>query len=250
MVDGLASLEDKVTQLTATIEAQQRQIQLLESNNGSAQLMEKIDFLVAQAESQRRQREELDELKRDILPIANQLIKLSINELEEVGRDFQAEDLLFLLKRLLRDTDMLVEGLNRLEMMMELYDEAQMIGKGIFNQSVIKLDQLEREGYFSFARSGWRVMERVVTEFSEEDVDALGDNIVTILNTVKNLTQPEIMAMTNNALSAIQLAPEEDVDVSLWGLLRDLRDPKVRQGMARLLNMLKVLADQTGTQQE
>jgi uncharacterized protein YjgD (DUF1641 family) len=83
-----------------------------------------------------------------------------------------------------------------------------------------------------------------VTEFNEDDVNALGDNIVTILNTVKSLTQPQIMALTNNALQAIQEEPTPEGDVSAWALLRDLRDPKVRKGMARLLNMLKVLAEQ------
>ena len=46
----------------------------------------------------------MDELRRDLMPIANQMIKLTIDELAEIGSEFQAEDLLFLLKRLLRDT--------------------------------------------------------------------------------------------------------------------------------------------------
>ena len=81
-------------------------------------------------------------------------------------------------------------------------------------------------------------------EFSEDDVKALGDNIVTILTTLRSMTQPEIMNMTNSALNAIQDEPAPAGDVSMWALLRDLNDPKVRKGMARLMNMLKVIADQ------
>jgi uncharacterized protein YjgD (DUF1641 family) len=246
MQDDLILLHQKIDQLNATVVAQSQRLETLETQNGNAQLMEKLDFLVKQAETQSRQREEFSELKRDVMPIVNQMIKLSIDELAEIGSEFQGEDLLFLIKRLLRDTHMLVEGLNRLEMMMELYDETQRIGQGVFNQAVVKLDQLERAGYFAFARSGWRIIERIVEEFSEEDVNALGDNIVTILNTVKNLTQPEIMALTNNAIYAIQEQPIDEEDVSLWAILKDLSDPKVRAGMARMLNMLKVLADQPG----
>lgn len=244
MENDLVSLNQKIDQLTATIEDQRQRLEILESGNGSERLHQKLDYLVAQAEAQQRQREEFNELKRDVMPIANHMIKLSIDELAEIGADFQVEDLFFLVKRVLRDTDMLVEGLNRLEMMMDLYDETQFMGKQILHTATIKLDELERAGYFEFARSSWGIMERIVTEFSEEDVKALGDNIVTILNTVKNLTQPEIMNMTNNALTAIQDQPVEDGDVSLWGLLRDLSDPKVRKGMSRLLNLVKVLADQ------
>jgi uncharacterized protein YjgD (DUF1641 family) len=91
-------------------------------------------------------------------------------------------------------------------------------------------------------------MDRIVTEFSEEDVRALGDNIVTILYTVRNMTQPEILELANKSLAAIR--PEEEIQpesVSTWSLLRELSDPKVRVGMARLLNLLKVLADQPPT---
>ena len=85
-----------------------------------------------------------------------------------------------------------------------------------------------------------------MTEFSEDDVQALGDNVIAILSTVRSLTQPEIMSLTNNALEAFQDQDISDEDVSMWALMKDLSDPKVRKGMARLINMVKVLADQPG----
>lgn len=243
-MDGdLALLHEKIDLLTAVVEAQRQRLDLLEgSSNG--QILAKLEYLVARAEEQRRFQEEMEELKRDVIPIANHMIKLTIDELAEVGSEFQAEDLLFMLKRLLRDTRLIVDGLDRLESMAELFDETQRLSKQIFNQAVVSLDRLEQDGYFAFARGGWRIAERIVSEFGEEDINALGDNIVTILKTARNLTQPEIMAMTNNALGALQTDGPGEQNPSLWMLLRDLSDPKVRRGMARLLNMVKVLADQ------
>jgi uncharacterized protein YjgD (DUF1641 family) len=243
-MDGdLALLHEKIDLLTATVEAQRQRLEALESS-ANGQLMAKLDYLVAQAEAQRRFQDEMEELKRDVVPVANHMIKLTIDELAEVGSEFQAEDLLFLLKRLLRDTRLIVDGLDRLESMAELFDETQRLSKQVFNQAVVTLDRMEQEGYFAFARGGWHIAERIVTEFGEEDINALGDNIVTILKTVRNLTQPEIMAMTNNALGALQTDAPGEENPSMWALLRDLSDPKVRRGMARLLNMVKVLADQ------
>jgi uncharacterized protein YjgD (DUF1641 family) len=243
MDSDLALLHEKIDALTATVEAQRQRLEILESS-ANGQLMAKLDYLVAQAQAQQRFQDEMEELKRDLIPIANHMIKLTIDELAEVGSEFQAEDLLFMLKRLLRDTRLIVDGLDRLESMAELFDETQRLSKQVFNQAVMKLDHLEREGYFTFARGGWRIAERIVSEFGEEDINALGDNIVTILRTVRNLTQPEIMALTNNALGALQSDLPEDGNPSLWTLLRDLSDPKVRRGLSRLLNMVKVLADQ------
>ena len=45
-----------------------------------------------------------------------------------------------------------------------------------------------------------RILDNMVTSFSEEDVNRLGDNIVLILNTVKDMTQPEIMSFVRNTL--------------------------------------------------
>lgn len=224
-------LSQKIDLLAAQIEAQQQQITLL----------------VQAAQVQQRQLEEFEELKRDVAPIVNHMIKLTIEELAEVNSDFQVEDLLFMLKRLLRDTRMLGEGLNRLEMMMELYDESQVLGKRIFQQAVHELDRMERTGYFAFARGGMRILERIVTEFSEEDVQALGDNIVLILNTVKDMTQPEILHFVRNTLLVAEGEVEKPVDSSVLGLLRQMRDPEVRRGLALTLRVLHVIGAQASS---
>jgi uncharacterized protein YjgD (DUF1641 family) len=243
MDNDLALLHEKIDYLTTQVDAQKQRLEAIEiQTNGG--LYEKIDTLSQHFEAQQHRQEEWNELKGDLIPIANHMIKLSVEELAEIGSDFQSEDLLFLVKRLLRDTHLLVGLLERVESTVDLVDEAQLITQQVFNEAVMTLDRLEREGLFTFARGGWKIMEKIVTEFSEEDVQALGDNVVTILRTVRNLTQPEIMNLTNNALSAIQEQPSVEDDVSMWSLMKDLSDPKTRRGLARLLTIVQVLADQ------
>lgn len=250
MEADVATLHEKIDALTALVSAQGARLAELEAGgNGHASsadetLHAKLDALLAHMVEQQRRQQEMNELRDDFMPIANHMIKLSIDELAEIGSEFALEDLLFLLKRLLRDTNMLLELLDRIESTVALADEVQVIGQQVFNQAVVSLDQMEREGYFTFARGGWRIVEKIVSEFDEEDVNALGDNIVTILQTVRSLTQPEIMAMTNEALTAVQQTPAAKDNVSMLALLRELSDPKVRRGLSRLLNIVKTLADQ------
>jgi len=243
MESDIALLNQKIDQLTVIIEAQRQRLDALEGGpNGNALLLEKLDYLVQQAEAERQSREEMNELKRDLLPIGNQMIKLTIDELAEIGSEFQAEDLLYLVKRLLRDTQLLSQMLDQLEAAAGLLDETSRIGKQVFNQSVVALNQMEQQGYFAFARGSWRVFEGVVKELSEEDLNRLGDNIGRVLEIVKRLTQPEFLALVDNALNALQAKPSGDGNVSLWALLRELSDPQERQGMARMLNVVKALA--------
>jgi uncharacterized protein YjgD (DUF1641 family) len=208
-----------------------------------ALLHQKIDFITEQMEEQRRQQVELDELKQDLIPIMNHMISLSIDELAEIGMDFQLEDLVFLVKRMLRNTRSFLRLLDMLEAGMDLSDEANQLGKQVFSNLVETLDRLEREGYFAFLREGWGILEKIVDEFNEQDVRALGDNIVTILTTIRSMTQPEVLALANNAVSAIQPSREVE-EISTLQLLRSLGDPKVRKGMARLLNIVRTLADE------
>jgi len=109
---------------------------------------------------------------------------------------------------------------------------------------VVAVSVQEHKGYFTFLRGGMYVAEQVVSEFGEEDIKALGDNIVLILKTVRNMTQPEIMALANNAVEAIRGPQTDEPAPSALALLRELNDPQVRRGLARTLNMVKALANE------
>ncbi|MBL7164272.1 MAG: DUF1641 domain-containing protein [Anaerolineales bacterium] len=207
-------------------------------------LTEQVAALTAHAEIQQRRQREFDELKNDAIPIVNHMIKLSIDELADIGTEFEIEDLFFMLKRVIRNTHMLLAMFDRVEALMGIADETELLGKQVFNYAVEQLDQFERAGYFEFARESWSIVERIVAEFDKDDVHALGDNVVTILNTVRNMTQPEIMNLANNAIGAIQADIPETEKVSTWTLLRELSNPQVRRGMVRMINLLKALDEQ------
>ncbi len=208
-------------------------------------LERKIDYLTELLEEQRARQSAFEELKQDLIPIFNQLFRLTVEELDEIGNDFQLEDLLYLIKRLLRDTNLIIGMLDQVESTMALGEELGRLSRPMFIQMVELLDRLEREGYFSFARSAWYVMEQVVSEFTDEDVRALGDNIVTILMTIRHMTQPEVMSLLNGVVDAVaqdEVVPDDDI--STWQLIRELGDPKVRKGLVRLLGVVKTLAEQ------
>lgn len=188
-------------------------------DNELIQINQKLDFLMAQFEAQREQQKSMKELVDDAIPVVNHVIKLSINELAEVGNDFELGDLFFLIKRVLRDTRLLVGLLDQLEAVAELAEEGQQMGKRIFHQATLELDRLEREGYFGLARAGVKVADRLVHDHKPEDLESLGIRLADALK-----TEP----------------PEK---VSLFDLLRAMGDPQVRRGLYRTLNLLKAIGD-------
>ena len=84
MPSELTAINEKIDLLSRQVASQQEA--LGDSPNGTemAALHAKLDLIMEQLAEQRRRQQELNELKNDLLPIANHMIKLSIEELAKI----------------------------------------------------------------------------------------------------------------------------------------------------------------------
>jgi uncharacterized protein YjgD (DUF1641 family) len=217
---------------------------IVELNRKIDALTIQLSYLTQQAQLVERQREERQELMRDLTPIANQAFTLAIEQLEEVQEYIDLNDVLRLVKRLMRNGRNFEKLLDQMESIADLVDTLGPLSDEAFAKTISTLSDLESKGYFTFARGGRRIMDNIVTSFSAEDVDRLGDNVVLILNTVKEMTQPEIMNFVRNTLLIAEEEIEKPVDTSMTGLLRQMRDPAVRRGLALTMRVMHVIGVQ------
>jgi uncharacterized protein YjgD (DUF1641 family) len=203
-------------------------------------LSEQVAFLTEELREQRMRRQSWDELRADLAPIADEALALLNRELEEVQDFVRPEDLLRLLRTALRNTSRLEDLFGRFESTMDFVDDAGSLTEQAFLKLLTALEAMEQRGYFGFASSGVGVLDRIVTSFTTEDVDQLGDNIVLILNTVKDMTQPEVMRMLQRTARAM----DEEVDEvpKLRQLLKQMRDPEVKRGLARLMRVMRSIS--------
>jgi len=210
-------------------------------------MSEQLDLIAGELREQRLRREQWDELRSDLSPIAAEAMVIASNELESVQEWVQPEDMLRLLRRIVRNTRHIEEGMERYESMMEFIADAGPLTNEAFTRALTTLDDFEQRGYFEFIGAGIGVVDRVVAAYSKEDVEALGDNIVQMLDIVKNLTQPEMLVVAQRLLDAAQrqqaaaeLEPTEPP--GLIALAGQIRDPEVRRGLARALNTFKAVS--------
>jgi uncharacterized protein YjgD (DUF1641 family) len=215
---------------------------LVELNEKVDALTAQVSFLAEEARVQQKRRQEWDELRSDLTPIAGEVYRLSVQQLDEVESYVQLEDFTRLLKRLIRNTRNLERMLDQLESFAELAQELGPLSDDMFLTLMTRLDEMERKGYFTFLQGGMEIMDQIVTNFSEEDVRLLGENVVLILETLKQMTQPEIMRMLQDSASVmrVEAVPE---NVSMFYLVRQMSDPDVRRGLARTLNVLKTFSE-------
>jgi uncharacterized protein YjgD (DUF1641 family) len=207
-------------------------------------LTAQVQYLTEQAQIAERGRQDRNELIRDLVPVANDAFRLTVEQLEEIQEYVSLNDLLRLLKRLLRNGRNLEKMLDQLESLMDLIETMGPLGDEAFGKIVDMLATMEQKGYFAFAKGGIQIADNIVTSFTEDDVKKLGDNVVLILNVVKNMTQPEIMTFVNNTLMVATREVEKPVDTSLLALLNQMRDPAVRRGLALTMRVLSVVGAQ------
>ncbi len=201
-----------------------------------------VAYIVTELRDQQTRRRTWDELRRDLAPIGTEAMLIAGRELEQLQDHASTEDLLRLVKRLARNTRNIEATLQRLESAIDFLNEAGPIATEAMPKAIAALAELDERGYFTFARSGFGVVDRVVTSFTEDDVNQLGDNIVLILQTVKEMTQPEVMELLQR--TAHSLEEEVHTTPSARELLRQMRDPQVKRGLARMLRVLGSIADQ------
>ena len=218
------------------------------------ELSEKIDALTAQlgvlteyVEDQRRRQREWDDLKTDLAPVAMEAYQVAVEQFTELEPYVQLEDLLYLVKRVARNTRNIEMVLDQVESLSDLVHDASPIVNDAVLMAVEQMDAMERRGYFRLAKEGQVVLDNIVDNFGPEDVRQLGDNVVTILTTVKQMTQPEIMGMMQNLAGSMRTAEAQpqQVSTSMWSLVKQFRDPQTRRGLAITLGMLRAVGAET-----
>ncbi|MCX7939386.1 MAG: DUF1641 domain-containing protein [Thermoflexales bacterium] len=207
-------------------------------------LTEQVQYLVAQARAAEQRAEAQADLMRDLTLVLREAFSLAERELAAMQPEITLDDLMRLLRRLLANARTLEVLLDQLESLRDLLDAAKPIPAAAMERLTALLTTLEQKGYFGFLREGMRVVDNVVTSFTEEDVRQLGDNIVLILRTVKTMTQPEIMRFLNRTVIGVEHETEQPLDTSLRGIVNLLRDPHTRRGLALTLRALRTIGMQ------
>ncbi|MCU0281993.1 MAG: hypothetical protein MUE66_09310, partial [Acidimicrobiia bacterium] len=218
-----AVAEDRLTALEAKLDAVSHQ----------------LDFVAATLREQEVRRGMWDELRHDLAPITAEAMGRVTQELDEVRGFIEPEAMLRLLKRLLRDLPYLEALLDQVESLSSLGADVAPLGRAMVLTAMAGLDDLEQRGYFAFARGLKHLADGVVGGLGADDLQALGQSVPALVQSVKELADPGVMSLLPGLVRALQETPAETP-----GLLRlawRLRRPAARRGLGRALGLLEAL---------
>lgn len=189
-----------------------------------------VEFLTEQARQTARRQQERSELVHDLMPIANDAVGLVTEQLEEIQEYVDLSDLLRLMKRLMRNSRNLDRMFDRLESLMDLAQTAGPLANSVFEKVTDQLEIAERKGYFALASGAVRTVDKAAAALTPEDIGRLAENIVVLAGVFKELDEP--------------------VDPSMLSLMRQIRDPDVRRGFAKVMRMLRAFGAHAATEQQ
>ena len=130
----------------------------------------------------------------------------------------------------------------------ELVDELIPIGREAMRVGGLKLQALDERGWTALATALARGLDSVVGAYGPEDFEALADNLVAMTDVVRGLTQPEVLAIADEAAQALQDAGSVK-PVSLIGAFRAGQEDEVQKGIAVLLQVVRQVGRITSSRQ-
>ena len=204
----------------------------------------KLDLILEEMQAQRESRQSLEDLADDISIIGKDIFKNTVIQLDKAGVELDTEALTGIGMKLIRNINNINEFLEMLESINDFMKDAGPIVHQVGLDAINKLHDLEQRGYIDFFRELSKSLDNIVTHFSAEDVKALSDNVVFILETVKNLTQPDMLKAINNALAIYKNLDMDHVEeYSLFKAMMEFRKPEMKKGIGFMITFLKKMSE-------
>ena len=180
------------------------------------------------------------ELREDLIPLSNQAVQLLINELQDIEAGFGLDDLFQLTKQMLGSTRSIIFALKQMVSFVEFIKDMEPLLKHAVPQIIKYMDDLERRGVIRIINAMMGVRAKVAAAYSPEDVDQIGDGMVSLLGLAKSLTDPKILTFLQKA---VEIPATVDLSVSKkvgpWGLVSAGSNDEVKEGLGVLIELTK-----------
>lgn len=203
-------------------------------------LDKKMDLILEYVHHQKMNSNMVEDLIGDLSIIGKDAYDSTVRELDNRQVVLEPAELTNLAVSFLRNIGNINTVLETLEMAVDLGKEVGPIANEVIIDFTKQMNEFEQKGYFSFIKEFGPVIDNIVTGFSPEDLRELSNNIVSILNTVKDMTQPEVLGTMQNAIKAFNSMETDTVpSYSVWKLMRELNSPEMKKALGYGITFMK-----------
>ena len=213
-----------------------------------AELNQKVDTILEYVNQQRLKSEAINDLIGDASIIGKDVYDSTVKALDEHEVVLEPDELRELGIRVAQNVGNFNTMLDTLGSAMDLMKDVGPIANEVIIDTTKKLNEFEQKGYFEFLKEFGHIVDNIVTYYGVEDMRMLADNVVAILDTVKNLTQPDMLKSVDNAVKVFANLEMENVpEYSIFRVMREMNKPEMKKALGFFITFMKNMSKNTIT---
>ncbi len=202
----------------------------------------KLDLVLEYVNQQRLKSEVVEDLISDVSIIGKDIYDTSVAELDNQSVEIDPDQVRLLGINLVKNVGNFNDMIVLFESILDLMKELGPIANEMIIDFTKKLHELETKNYFEFFGELGNVIDNIVQNFTAEDIRQLADNVVLMLQTIKNLTQPEMLTAINNAVKIYGSVDTDSIpQYSIWKVMKEMRTPEMKAAMGFMITFMKNL---------
>ena len=215
-----------------------------------AELNQKVDTILEYVNQQRLKSQALDDLVADASIIGKDVYDTTVKALDDREVVLDPDELRELGIRMAQNVGNFNTILDTLGSAMDLMKDVGPIANEVIIDTTKKLHEFEQKGYFEFLKEFGLIIDNIVTHYGVEDVRMLADNVVAMLDVVKNLTQPEMLKSIDNAVRVFANLEMDNIpEYSIFKVMREMNKPEMKRTLGFFMTFLKNMSKNTINQE-
>ncbi len=209
-------------------------------------LENKIDLLLEHVNQQRLNSVVIKDLAGDLGIIGKDFYDTTVQELDKRQVEIDPAEVTDLMISFLRNVDNFKVVMNTFEMLIDLTKEIGPIANEVIIDFTKKMAVLDQKGYFRLIKDIGPIVDNIVMGLTPQDMKDLAENVMLVLNTVKDITQPNMLKSINNALHMYASIETEDIpSYSIWRLLKEMNSPEMKKAIGFGITFMKNMSNNT-----
>lgn len=206
-------------------------------------LNDKVDLILEYVNQQRLKSQAVDDLVADVSLVGKDIYDSAVAELDNRSVEIDPEDVKMIGLKLLRNVRNINAVMDTFESTADFLKDASPIMNEMIIDLIRKLNEFDQKGYFEFFAEAGNIIDNIVSHFTREDVKLLAENIAPMLETLKSLTQPEMLKSVNNAVKIFSRMEVDTVpEYSIWKLMREMNKPEMKRTIGFMVTFMQSMS--------
>ncbi len=204
------------------------------------EINQKLDLVLEHVNEQRLKTNSVEDLISDVSIVAKDVYDTAVEELTDQQVVLNMDEVKQLGIRFMKNINNFSMALDTFESISDLTKDLKPIANEAIIDSINKLNEFEEKGYITFMKESTGIVRNIMDHFSQDDVKDLSENVVSIMETIRSMSQPEMLKTINNALTVYKHIDLDNIqEMSIWKIMREINTPEMKKGMGFIISFLK-----------